>query len=89
MDKLEQELKALIIEALQLEDISPDQIDSHEPLFGDEGLGLDSIDGLELGVALRKRYSIKIERVSEEVKVHFFNIHNLALFITAQRGTKI
>lgn len=85
MDSLEQELKVLIIDALKLEDISPEQIDSREPLFGD-GLGLDSIDALELGVALRQRYSLKIERVSKEIKTHFYNIHNLALFITAQRG---
>ena len=85
MDSLEQELKVLIIEALKLEDITPDQIGSQEPLFG-EGLGLDSIDALELGVVLRQRYGIKIERVNEEIRTHFFSIHNLALFITAQRG---
>ena len=85
MDSLEQELKTLIIEALKLEDILPEQIDSQEPLFGD-GLGLDSIDALELGVALRQRYGIKIERVSEEIRAHFYNVHNLALFITSQRG---
>ncbi len=85
MNDLERELKALVIDVLKLEDITPEQIDSNEPLFGD-GLGLDSIDALELGVALRQRYNIKIERVSNEIKVHFHSIHNLALFITAQRG---
>ena len=83
IDSFELELKKLIIDALKLEDISPEQIDSREPLFG-EGLGLDSIDALELGVLLRKRYGIKIAAVTEEVKAHFANIHNLALFIASQ-----
>ena len=84
-DNLELELKILIIDALKLEDVSPEQIDSDEPLFG-TGLGLDSIDALELGVMLRKRYGIKIATVTDEVKAHFANIHNLARFIESQRG---
>jgi acyl carrier protein len=84
-DSLEAELKKLIIEALKLEDISPEQIDSAEPLFGD-GLGLDSIDALELGVILRKRYGIKIATVTDEVKMHFATIRNLARFIKTQQG---
>jgi acyl carrier protein len=84
MDDLELELKHLIIDALKLEDISPEQIDSVEPLFG-EGLGLDSIDALELGVILRKRYGIKIATVTDEVKAHFANIQNLARFIFSQQ----
>ncbi|HBM90826.1 MAG TPA: acyl carrier protein [Rhodospirillaceae bacterium] len=84
MDDLELELKKLIIDALNLEDIAPEQIDSNEPLFGD-GLGLDSIDALELGVVLRKNYGIKIASVTEQVKAHFANIHSLAQFIISQR----
>jgi len=57
MPKIEEEIKELIIEVLQLEDIRPSDIDANAPLFG-EGLGLDSIDALELGVALQKRYGI-------------------------------
>jgi len=83
-EDLELELKHLIINALKLEDISPEQIDSVEPLFG-EGLGLDSIDALELGVILRKRYGIKIATVTDEVKAHFANIRNLARFILSQQ----
>jgi acyl carrier protein len=83
-DSLELELKRLIIEALKLEDISPEQISSDEPLFGD-GLGLDSIDALELGFLLRKRYGIKIAAVTNEVKMHFANIGNLARFIVSQQ----
>ena len=84
MDELEQELKKLIIEALNLEDISPEKIDSNEPLFG-EGLGLDSIDALELGVALRKKYGIKITSVTKDVHAHFASIKSLASFIQSQR----
>ncbi len=84
MHSLELEIKNLLIEALKLEDISPEQIDSNEPLFGD-GLGLDSIDALELGVILRKRYNIKIATVTDEVKMHFANVHNLARFIVSQK----
>jgi acyl carrier protein len=80
---LEAEIKTLIVDALKLEDLAPDAIASDEPLFG-EGLGLDSIDALELGVALRKRYGIRIESVTEEVKAHFANVRSLAQFIRAQ-----
>ncbi|CAO3449831.1 Acyl carrier protein [Azospirillum argentinense] len=85
MEKLERELKALIVDALKLEDIAPEEIDSEEPLFND-GLGLDSIDALELGVALRKAYGIKIESVTDDVKQHFANVRSLALFIQSQRA---
>lgn len=85
MLEFEQEIKVLIVDVLKLEDIEADDIDSEEPLFG-QGLGLDSIDALELGVAIRQRYGIKIEAVSEEVKAHFANVRSLAQFIAAQRG---
>lgn len=58
-EKLVTELKELIIKALKLEDMTPDDIDNEAPLFG-EGLGLDSIDALELVVALEKTFGIKI-----------------------------
>lgn len=84
MDELEQEIKALIIDVLKLEDIRVEDIDSDELLFGD-GLGLDSIDALELGVALQKRYGLKVKTVTEEVKAHFSTVRNLARFIRTQR----
>jgi acyl carrier protein len=84
VDKLELELKRLIVDALRLEDIAPEEIDSEEPLF-EAGLGLDSIDALELGVALRKAYNLKIESVTEEVKQHFKNVRSLAQFIRSQK----
>ncbi len=74
-DKLELELKKLIVNALKLEDLAPEEIDSEEPLFG-TGLGLDSIDALELGMALRNVYNLKIESVTEEVKQHFMNVRS-------------
>jgi len=85
MDELETEIKILIVEALKLEDLEPEAIDSDEPLFGD-GLGLDSIDALELGVALRKRYGIRIESVTDEVKAHFANVRGLARFVRDRQG---
>jgi acyl carrier protein len=82
---LELELKRLIVSALNLEDIKPEEIDSDEPLFG-EGVGLDSIDGLELGMALRKAYNIKIEAVSGEVRNAFRSVKTIAHFVAANRG---
>jgi acyl carrier protein len=83
MDELEQEIKALIIDVLKLEDLRVEDIDSEEMLFG-EGLGLDSIDALELGVALRQRYGLRIETITEEVKAHFATVRSLARFIRSQ-----
>ncbi|ALG72915.1 acyl carrier protein [Azospirillum thiophilum] len=84
MVDLENEIKTLIVESLKLEDIRPEDIDSSEPLFVD-GLGLDSIDALELGVALRKRFGIKIDSVTGDVKAHFANVRSLALFVQSQQ----
>jgi acyl carrier protein len=85
MDELEHEIKELIVEALMLEGISPGEIRSDEPLFV-EGLGLDSIDALELGVAIRKKYGIRIDAATEEVKAHFRSVRSLAQFIDSRRG---
>ena len=87
MDELEAELKDLIVEVLKLEDLDPAAIASDEPLFV-EGLGLDSIDALELGVALRKRYGIRIESVNDEGKAHFANVRSLARFIRSQQAAR-
>jgi acyl carrier protein len=67
MGSVEDEVKQLIIDVLQLEDITPADIDTDAPLFAD-GLGLDSIDALELGVALHKRYGISLS--SDAVRCH-------------------
>ncbi|MEN0038220.1 MAG: phosphopantetheine-binding protein [Cellvibrio sp.] len=78
------ELKQLIIDTLDLEDISVDEIDDNAPLFV-EGLGLDSIDALELGVALQKRYGVKLDAEAEETRKHFANITNLCALVAARR----
>jgi acyl carrier protein len=82
MNETELAIKELIIEALNLEDIGPDDIESHAPLFG-EGLGLDSIDALELGVAIRRKYGVNLDVDSEEIRQHFESVANLARFVTA------
>jgi acyl carrier protein len=87
MQELEQELKQLLIEVLNLEDLSVDEIDSEEPLFG-EGLGLDSIDALELGVAIRKKYDVLMDADSETTREHFASIANLARFISSSHGQR-
>lgn len=81
---LEQEVKTLIIDVLQLEDITPDDIDTEAPLFV-EGLGLDSIDALEIGVALQKRYGITLSAESQETRRHFASVRALAAMIEANR----
>ena len=84
MKSLENEIKAVIIGSLDLEDISIDDIETNEPLFG-EGLGLDSIDALELGLALKKKFDIKLDSNSEESKKHFYSVSTLASFIEQQQ----
>jgi len=85
MRDLELELKKLIIDVLELEDVQPDDIASDEALFG-AGLGLDSIDGLELGMAIRKTYGVKIEATNEDVRKIFTSVKTIADFIAGQKG---
>ena len=80
---LENELKQLIINVLELEEITPDDIKTDEALFID-GLGLDSIDALELGMALKKKYNLKMSSDKEENKKHFYSVKTLADFIESQ-----
>ncbi|MCK8046559.1 phosphopantetheine-binding protein [Shewanella sp. 1CM18E] len=82
---LDNEIKQLIIDCLDLEDVSIDDIDSEAPLFGD-GLGLDSIDALELGLAIKKQFDVKIEANSEATKQHFYSVASLVSFIESQRA---
>lgn len=85
MDELKKEIKEVIISSLQLEDITPENIVDGDPLFG-EGLGLDSIDALELGVALKKKFGIKFSAESADNKKHFASVNALADYITAERA---
>jgi acyl carrier protein len=84
MMNIHNEIKQLIIDCLDLEDMSPEDIDSEAALFG-EGLGLDSIDALELGLAIKKAFDVKIEANSETTKAHFYSVASLATFIESQR----
>jgi acyl carrier protein len=79
MDELIQKLKQQIIDQLNLEDMSPDDIDEKSPLFGD-GLGLDSIDALELIVLLERKYGIKVENPQDGKKI-FVSVETMAQFI--------
>ena len=81
---IEDEIKQLIIDVLQLEDITPADIDAAAPLFV-EGLGLDSIDALELGVAIQKRYGIILSASSEENRRHFASVRALATMVENNR----
>ena len=84
MPELEQEIKELIISALALEDITPQDIDAAAPLFVD-GLGLDSIDALELGLALQKRYGVSLSADSEQTRQYFRSVQSLAAFVSDNR----
>jgi acyl carrier protein len=85
MLELLNEVKAFIIETLDLEDVTPADIDDDAPLFGD-GLGLDSIDSLELGVGLQKRYGLKLSAEAEETRLIFSSVRALTEYIAANRG---
>lgn len=84
MQLLENQIKQLIIDSLQLEDMTPEDIDIDAPLFI-EGLGLDSIDALELGVALQKRYGITLSADSEETRRHFKSVRSLAGLVASHK----
>ena len=81
---LEQDIKALIVTTMALEDVVADDIDSAAPLFN-EGLGLDTIDALELGLALQKRYGVTLAADSEETRRHFASVRSLAAFVATAR----
>ena len=82
---IKEELKNLIITTLELDEITPDDIIDNEPLFVD-GLGLDSIDALELGMALKKKYNIVMGHNNDTNKNHFASINSLAEFVEANRN---
>ena len=85
MSDLKLEIKRLIVEVLSLEDVRPEDIQDDAPLFN-EGLGLDSIDALELGVALRKRYQIRLEANDAGVREYFRNVTGLCRLVEQHRG---
>ncbi len=78
------ELKAKLIEVLNLEEMTPADIDNDAPLFGDEGLGLDSIDVLELIVLLERNYGIKISDPKQGKEI-FASMRTMADYVAANR----
>lgn len=85
-DALEQEIKELIIEALMLEDLTPDDIEPTGALFV-EGLGLDSIDALEIAMVLEQRYGVTIDDDAEANQQRFSSVRSLATFVAENRTT--
>lgn len=81
---METEIKQLLIDTLALEDMTPNDIGSDQTLFG-QGLGLDSVDALELGVALGEHYGIKMNEVGGDAKTQFANVRSLAELISQHR----
>ena len=84
--ELERELKHLIVEALMLEDVEPGDIDTDAALFGD-GLGLDSIDALELALAIERRFGVKIQPGEDEAPKIFASVRALAQHLEANRSS--
>ena len=84
MSDLHLEVKQMIIDTLELEDVEAAEIIDDEPLFV-EGLGLDSIDALEIGLALQKQYGIKLKSDSEETRHHFTSINALVSLIESYK----
>ncbi len=83
--QLEEELKELIVDGLVLEDVTPGDIDPDDPLFN-TGVGLDSVDALELVMLLQKEYGIDVSNPDEETKQHFESIRTLAKFVAQKKN---
>ena len=84
---IEEQIKQIVIEAANLEGMTIDDIDTDAPLFGDE-LGLDSIDALEIGVAIRKKFNISFSDIEENNKKHFYFFSTLAKYIRENSDNK-
>ncbi len=84
--ELEQQLKQLIIDSLALEDITVEDIETDAPLFGDDGLGLDSVDALELGLAVQKTFGLQLDSEQQNLREHFESVATLASFIRSHKS---
>jgi acyl carrier protein len=87
MEELRRSLKDLICESLHLDDITPDMIEDDTPLFGD-GLGLDSVDALELAIEIEKRYGVRITQ-DEKDRAAFASVASLAEFLKERQGGSV
>ncbi len=86
MEDLNTQIKNVLIKSLELEDIAAEDIDDDAPLFGPgKGLGLDSIDALELGIAIKDNFGVSFSTVNEETRKHFASINALAAYIKENR----
>jgi acyl carrier protein len=83
-EELLNEIKEMIVSSLALEDVSAAEIETDAPLFG-EGLGLDSIDALELALAISKKYGIKLDGETAELREHFYSVRTLADYISSNQ----
>lgn len=88
MSDLNLELKTFIIEIMNLEEITPEDIGDNTLLFADDGLGLDSIDALELVLALKKTYGVVLEANNEQARQHLRSVSSLATFIESAGAQK-
>jgi acyl carrier protein len=86
-DSIRAQLKRLIIESLNLEDMTPEMIGDESPLIGDDGLGLDSVDALELVVAMEKKFGLRIEG-QERLREAFASVAGLAAFVAEMMAEK-
>lgn len=84
-DTLEAQLKRLIVDTLALEDVSPESIDTDAPLFG-EGLGLDSIDALEIALAIHSKFGVRTVANDEKNREYYHSIKSLAEFVRAKQA---
>jgi len=85
---MEEKLKQMIVETLALEDITPESIDTDAPLFG-EGLGLDSIDALELALAVLSEFGVKTEENDPKNREYYYSVRTLADFIRSRQATRV
>ncbi len=83
--ELEDEIRDVILASVEVDGLARADLESEKPLFG-EGVGLDSIDALEIGAALRKKYQVKFKANSDENRDHFRSVASLASFIAANAG---
>ena len=85
LEGLEDRVKKLIVETLMLEDVDPESIETDAPLFGD-GLGLDSIDALELALAIQSTFGVRTRENDERNREYFHSVRSLAEFIRCERA---
>ena len=83
-EQLEDQIKRIIVDTLALEDVTPESIDTDAPLFG-EGLGLDSIDALELALAFHQQFGVRTKENDEKNREYYFSVASLAEFIRTKQ----